>query len=114
MGVGMLITGVFFFWWSMQSLNNNTFLEDTLLWMLALTAGMTLVCIGPSVMLREYASSYQAPYKQIAKQKQWQVIQVPLKCAECGNAISIRSLEWIGEEEVRYPFCSKDLEIKRS
>ena len=51
---------------------------------------------------------------KITKQKQWQVIQLPLKCSECQNEISVRSLEWIGDDEARCPFCSNDLEIRTS
>ncbi len=113
-GLAMLVTGGYLLWWSFQLLFTTTFFDYGILGMLALYSGIILPVVSLGVMLWAYISPNQALYRQIAKQKQWQVIQVPLKCAECGNAISIRSLEWIGEEEVRCPFCSKDLEIRRS
>jgi hypothetical protein len=66
------------------------------------------------VMVWAYASSYERSYKQIANLTEWQFVQIPMQCPECGNELSVRSLEWIGDDEARCPFCSKDLEIRTS
>lgn len=109
-GVAMMVIGIYSFWLMVKM----DFRNNWLLWISALTIGMIFVSIGLSVMVAAYSSSNKRSFKRITKKKQWQVIQLPLECSECGNAISIRSLEWIGEEEVRCPFCSKNLEIRRS
>lgn len=107
-----MLAGVYSFWWYFQLMMSGEFIEHLYLWIAALVIALLLISFGPGVMTWAYATSYQASYRQIAKQKQWQVIQIPLECSECGNAISVRSLEWIGDEEARCPFCSKDLEIR--
>ncbi|TFG31073.1 hypothetical protein EU528_07130 [Candidatus Thorarchaeota archaeon] len=93
---------------------SGDFVEQLYLWIVTLVIAILLISFGPGVMAWAYASSFQASYRQIAKQKQWQVIQIPLECSECGNEITLRSLEWIGDDEARCPFCSKDLEIRSS
>ncbi|MGY5857959.1 MAG: hypothetical protein RTU63_01220 [Candidatus Thorarchaeota archaeon] len=113
-GVLMILIGVYAFWVYFDILIWGDFLGNLGLWIAALVAAIMLISFGPGVMIWAYTSSVDSSYRTIAKQKQWQVIQIPLKCSECENEISIRSLEWIGDEEVRCPFCSKDLEIRTS
>ena len=110
----MIVGGWMFVYWMDQLMWGDAWMDDLGLWITSLTVGILLVSFGPGVIAYAYATSYQSSYKTIAKQKQWQVIQLPLKCSECQNEISIRSLEWIGEDEARCPFCSKDLEIRTS
>jgi len=111
-GIIMIVVGIFFFWWYIQILWYGDFLENLWLWILSLVVGILLISFGPGVMVWAYASSLQSSYRTIAKQKEWQVIQIPLRCSECQREISIRSLEWIGEDEARCPYCSNDLEIR--
>ncbi|TFH08078.1 MAG: hypothetical protein E4H14_07170 [Candidatus Thorarchaeota archaeon] len=113
-GVLMILVGIYSFWWYFQILMSDEFIEQLYLWIAALVIAILLISCGPGLMAWAYVSSYQSSYKRIAKQKEWQIIQIPLKCAECGNDISFRSLEWIGDDEARCPFCSKDLEIRSS
>jgi len=113
-GIIMTLVGVYFFWLYFQILIFGDFISNLYLWILSLIVGILLISFGPGVMTWSYATSVQTSFKQIAKQKQWQVIQIPLVCPECGKEISIRSLEWIGDEEARCPFCSKDLDIQSS
>ena len=113
-GIIMIIAGIFFFWWYFQILWYGDFIENLWLWIISLIIGTLLISLGPGVIAWSYASSYRSSYKTIAKQKEWQVIQVPMKCPECQKEISIRSLEWIGDDEARCPFCSNDLEIRSS
>ncbi|TFG98811.1 hypothetical protein E4H12_04910 [Candidatus Thorarchaeota archaeon] len=113
-GVLMILLGVYAFWYYFQILIYGDFIEQLYLWIASLVVALLLISFGPGVIVWAYATSYQTSYKQIAKQKEWQVLQIPLKCSECQNEISVRSLEWIGDDEARCPFCSKDLEIKSS
>lgn len=114
-GIIMILAGIYSFWWWWDALMfGDAWLDNLFSWTIALMVGILLISFGPGVIAYAYATSYKSSIKTIAKQKQWQVIQVPLKCPECQNEISIRSLEWIGDEEVRCPFCSKDLEIRIS
>ncbi|MGY5881137.1 MAG: hypothetical protein RTV31_12855 [Candidatus Thorarchaeota archaeon] len=113
-GIIMIAVGVYAFWLYFDILWHGDFLENLGLWIVTLVTAILLISFGPGLMAYAYASSYQSSYKTIAKQKQWQVIQIPLKCPECQNEISIRSMEWIGDDEARCPFCSKDLEIRTS
>jgi hypothetical protein len=114
-GIIMMIAGVFLFWWWWQDLMfDDAWLDNLGWWIASLTGGILLISFGPGVIAYAYATSDQSTYKRIAKQKQWQVVQIPLKCPECQNEISIRSMEWIGDDEARCPFCSKDLEIRTS
>ena len=112
LGVAMLVIGGYSFWWSMQSLFNMSFMDDWISWIFSLVVGTIFVSLGPGVMVWAYASSYQASYRQNAKQKQWQLIQLPLNCSECSKDISIQSLEWIGDQEARCPYCSNVLEVR--
>ena len=114
LGVIMIIIGLYSFWWYFELLIFGDIIEQLSLWIAALVIAVLLTSFGPGVMVWAYGTSYQSSLKRIAKQNQWQVIQIPLECSECGNAISFRTLEWIGDEEVRCPFCSKDLEIRTS
>ncbi|MCK4567824.1 MAG: hypothetical protein KAU48_11010 [Candidatus Thorarchaeota archaeon] len=109
-GVAMLVIGIYSLW----LMFTMDFRNNLLLWISAIAIGMIFVSIGPTVMVVAYSSSDKRSFKRITKKKQWQVIQLPLECSECGNTISIRSLEWTSEEEVRCPFCSKDLDIRIS
>jgi len=113
-GVGMIVLGVYLLWWYVQSLSNGAFIDDWLFWMCVLIVGSILFSFGPCEIVLAYTSSHQVSNRQIVKQKQWQVTQLPLECSECGKEISIRSVEWIGEDEARCPFCSKNLEIRMS
>ena len=113
-GVLMILMGIYSFWWYFQILMSGEFIEQLYLWIAALVVAILLISFGPAVMAWSFVSSSQSSLKQIAKQQHWQVIQIPLECSECGNAISFRSLEWIGDDEARCPFCSKDLEIRSS
>ena len=114
LGIIMIVIGVYSFWWYFELLMYGDIIGQFYLWIAALVIAILLTSFGPGIIIWAYATSYQSSYKQIAKQKQWQVIQIPLECSECGNAISFRSLEWVGDDEVRCPFCSKDLEIRTS
>jgi hypothetical protein len=114
-GIIMMLGGVYSLWWWWQELMfSDAWLDNLFWWIVALTGGILLISFGLGVIAYAYTTSYKSTYKRIAKQKEWQVIQIPLKCPECQGEISIRSLEWIGDEEVRCPFCSKDLEIRTS
>lgn len=114
-GIIMIILGGYsFWWWWMELMYSDTWIDNLFWWITALTGGILLISFGPGLIAYAYTSSYQSSYKRIAKQKEWQVVQIPLKCPECQNEISIRSLEWIGDDEARCPFCSKDLEIRTS
>ena len=113
-GIIMIAMGVYAFWLYFDILLNGDFLENLSLWIVTLVAAILLISFGPGLMTYAYASSYQSSYKTITKQRQWQVIQIPLKCPECQNEISIQSLEWISDDEARCPFCSNDLEIRTS
>jgi cytochrome c-type biogenesis protein CcmH/NrfF len=113
-GILMIFAGVYSFLVYFDILWNGNFMNDFALWIVALVAAILLISIGPGVIAYAYASSYQSSFKTIAKQKQWQIIQMPVKCSECQNQISFRSLEWISDDEVRCPFCSNELEIRTS
>jgi hypothetical protein len=113
-GLIMILVGIYSFWLYFDILWNGSLIDDLAMWITTLVIAILFVSFGPGVIAYAYASSYQSSYKTIAKQKQWQVIQIPLKCPECQNEISIRSMEWIGDDEARCPFCSKDLEIRTS
>ena len=114
-GVVMMVVGGWMFWyWMTQLMWGDFWLENLAWWITSLTVGILLLSFGPGAIAYGYATSYKSSYKTIAKQKQWQVIQLPLKCSECQNEISVRSLEWIGDDEARCPFCSNDLEIRTS
>ncbi|MFW9844528.1 MAG: hypothetical protein ACFFEV_08125 [Candidatus Thorarchaeota archaeon] len=113
-GIIMISVGIYAFWLYFDILWNGDFLENLGLWIVTLVTAILLISFGPGLMAYSYASSYQSSIKTIANQKQWQVIQIPLVCPECQNEISFRSLEWIGDDEVRCPFCAKDLEIRTS
>lgn len=113
-GIIMLVIGLYFFWLYFQILWFGDFISNLSLWILSLVVGILLISLGPGVIAWSYATSIQTSFKQIAKQSQWQIIQIPLVCPDCGKEISVRSLEWIGDEEARCPFCSKDLDIRSS
>jgi DNA-directed RNA polymerase subunit RPC12/RpoP len=113
-GIIMILAGVYSFWMYFQILWNGSFMEDIALWIITLVTAIMLISFGPGVIAWSFVTSSESAYRQIAKQKQLQVIQIPLQCSECQNEISIRSLEWIEDDEVRCPFCSKDLEIRTS
>jgi hypothetical protein len=113
-GLVMMLTGIYFFWMYLDILWNGDFIDSLVLWIVSLVIGTILISLGPGVMVWAYASSYEASYKQIAKLTEWQFVQIPVKCSECGNDLSIRTLEWIGDDEARCPFCSKDIEIRTS
>ena len=113
-GLAMLLVGIYSFYIYFRILWVGDFIENLTLWIITLVAGTMLISFGPGVMIWAYASSLESSYRQIAKQREWQVVQIPLQCSDCENEISIRSLEWIGDEEARCPYCSKDLEIRTS
>lgn len=113
-GVLMIVLGIYSFWWYFQILTSGEFIEQLYTWIATLVIAILLISFGPAVIAWACINSYQSSYKQISDQKQWQVIQIPVECSECGNAISFRSLEWIGDDEARCPFCSKDIEVKSS
>jgi len=113
-GIAMIVIGVFFFWQYFQILWFGDFLENLWLWIISLVVGILFISLGPGVIAWAYASSLQSSYRTIAKQKEWQIIQIPMKCSECQGEISIRSLEWIGDDEARCPYCSNNLDIRSS
>jgi len=114
-GVLMMVVGGFLFWyWWDQLMWGDAWMDNLFWWITSLTLGILLISFGPGVIAYAYATSYQSSIKTIAKQKQWQVVQIPVKCSDCQNEISVRSLEWIGDDEARCPYCSKDLEIRTS
>jgi DNA-directed RNA polymerase subunit RPC12/RpoP len=114
-GILMMLLGGYLCWWWWDALMwGDAWIDNLFWWITALTGGVLLISFGPGVIAFAYVTTPESSYKRIAKQREWQVIQVPLRCTECQNEISIRSLEWIGDDDVRCPFCSKDLEIRTS
>ena len=109
----MTIIGGYLWWWSIQITYVDDF-DDVLLFMVALMVGSAFLTYGLGVIGWDIITSALGFKEQIAKQKEWQVTQLPLECSECGKEISIRSVEWIGEDEARCPFCSKELEFRIS
>ena len=110
LGLVMTLVGGYLFTMSMIMIINFTLDFDWTVWTIYLSLGIVLVSIGPGVLVWAFVSRYQSTYRQI----QWQVIRLPLECPECLHNVEIHSLEWIGPNEVRCPFCSFELEVRTS
>lgn len=109
-GIGMLVVGGYMFIQSMFMITNMSTGFDWATWTIYLTAGIILFSVGPGVMAWAFTSEYPTVYGK----SNWQIIRMPQNCPECKNLIEIRSLEWIGPDEARCPFCSSQIEITRS
>ncbi len=109
-GLGMTLVGGYLFTMSMIMIINFTLDFDWTVWTIYLTLGIVLVSIGPGVIIWGIVSRYRTMYQQT----QWQVIRIPVECPECHHSIEIHSLEWIGSGEARCPFCSSELDVRKS
>ena len=110
-GILMLLVGGYLFLQSMAIIMTGSILDSWMTWTLYLTFGIILVSFGPGVIVWSYTKNYQAAYRSLANQTQWQMVQLPKTCTSCGNEIEIHSLEWIGPNEARCPFCSNEIEV---
>ena len=113
-GLGMLLVGGYLFLQSMVIIMTGDILDSWVTWTVYLTFGIILISIGPGVIVWTYTKSYQETYNRLANQTQWQTIQIPKTCSSCGNEIEVHSLEWIGPDEARCPYCSNELEVIKS
>ena len=95
---------------SMIMITNFTFDFDWATWTIYLVLGIVLVSVGPGVIVWALVSRYRTAYGQT----QWQVIRLPLVCPECSHTIEVHGLEWIGPDEARCPFCSYELDVRKS
>jgi hypothetical protein len=109
-GLGMTIVGGYLFAISMIMINDISFDFDWTEWTLYLTFGIILVSLGPGVIAWAFASSLRTAHGQT----QWQTIHLPKECPECKHTLEVHSIEWIGPDEARCPFCSQELEIRKS
>ncbi|MFW9959577.1 MAG: hypothetical protein ACFFDV_01075 [Candidatus Thorarchaeota archaeon] len=109
-GLGMTLVGGYLFTMSMIMIINFTLDFDWTIWTIYLTLGIVLVSVGPGFLVWAFVRDYQKEYQQM----QWQVIRLPTECPECHHSIEIHSLEWIGPNEARCPFCSNELDIRKS
>ncbi|RDE13195.1 MAG: hypothetical protein C4K48_08965 [Candidatus Thorarchaeota archaeon] len=109
-GIVMLAIGGYSFTMSMLMITNMTLPFDWIIWAVFLAIGIILVSLGPSIIAWSFVSKHQAA-NELA---QWQVVQLPRICPECNHSLEIHSLEWIGPEEARCPFCSSQVQIRKS
>jgi DNA-directed RNA polymerase subunit RPC12/RpoP len=113
-GLGMLLIGGYMFLESMVMVFTGSMLDSWMVWTIYLTLGIILVSIGPGVIVWAYTKQYQESYALLTNQTRWQSIQIPMTCSSCGNEIAIHSLEWIGPNEARCPYCSNEIEVRHS
>jgi hypothetical protein len=107
LGLGMLLIGGYIFILSMVMIADLSFMLDWATWTVYLIVGVVLFSVGPGIMAWAFVGRRQTAYEKT----QWQIVRVPQNCPECGNTIEIHSLEWVGTDEARCPFCSHSLEI---
>jgi len=113
-GLGMLLVGGYLFLQSMVIIMTGDILDSWVTWTVYLTLGIILISIGPGVIVWTYTKNYQETYNRLTNQTQWQMIQIPKTCSSCGNEVEVHSLEWIGPDEARCPYCSNELEVIKS
>ena len=94
----------------MLLITNITLPFDWIMWTIYLTIGIILISLGPGIIAWAFVDKHQTTYGL----GQWQVIQLPRTCPECKHALEIHSLEWTGPEEARCPFCTSQLQIRKS
>ena len=109
-GLGATLVGAYLFIVSMIMITGYAFDFDWMTWTIYLTLGSVLVSLGPGIIVWAFVSGYSSAYGQT----KWQTIRLPLECPECKHTIEVHSLEWIGPNEARCPFCSQELDIRRS
>ncbi|MBN2229188.1 MAG: hypothetical protein JW779_06300 [Candidatus Thorarchaeota archaeon] len=109
-GIVLMLVGCYYFAVSMIMITSYTFDFDWTIWTLYLTIGIVLISVGPGIIAYAFAGNYSSRYEQV----KWQMIQLPISCPECDHPIEIHSLEWIGPEEARCPFCSNQIDVRRT
>ncbi|TFG33320.1 hypothetical protein EU527_08455 [Candidatus Thorarchaeota archaeon] len=110
----MLLIGGYMFLDSMLMISTGFILENWMVWTLYLTIGIILISFAPGLIVWGYSKDYQDSYSRLINQTTWQVIQIPSVCSFCQHEIAIHSLEWIGPDEARCPFCSNEIEVRTS
>ncbi|TFG31954.1 hypothetical protein EU527_11235 [Candidatus Thorarchaeota archaeon] len=113
-GLIMLFIGSYMFLNSLLTITTGHIFDNWMTWTLYLSIGIILVSIAPGVLVWSYTKDIEKSHKKLLNQPSWQMIQIPLLCSSCHNEITIHSLEWIGPDEARCPFCSNEINVMTS
>lgn len=111
MGIIFFLVGGYLFAYSMIMIISGALFEDWGLWTIYLTLGIIFLSIGPGIIVWGFTKDYQESQSRLTNHPAWQTIRIPSACVECGNEVAVHSLEWIGPDEARCPFCSNRIEV---